>query len=278
MKMGVSSCMRKKRLRLRRNGRVLKELLRLRLQNLMMFRLGFFGPFFVDGSLFLIQLLVFSAIYENVERVGPWGKGEMIVFIGTFSLINAVNMVLYFFGVNGIPEKIKSGEFDLYLTKPVSPLLRLSFEKVNPGSIPLIIMSILIILYGINVGNLPVTSERILAYVGWVTIMAVLYYVLEVMVRSLSFFFVSAVSMVMVESAGLELSMNLPGVVFYGVYKVIFYCVLPYGVIATIPVQGLTGELSKDMAWYGIGVVAAFSCLTRVLWKTGIRRYNSVSS
>lgn len=265
-------------LRLRRNGRVLRELLRLRLQNLMMFRLGFFGPFFVDGSLFMIQLLVFSAIYENVERVGPWGKGEMIVFIGTFSLINAINMVVYFFGVNGIPEKIKSGEFDLYLTKPVSPLLRLSFEKVNPGSFPLIIMSILIVLYGVSVGNLTITPERVLAYAGWVTIMTVLYYVLEVMIRSLTFFFVSAVNIIMVENAGLDLCMNLPGVVFYGIYKVIFYCILPYAIIATIPVQSLTGELRGGMAWYGIGVLAVFSCLTRVLWKMGIRGYNSVSS
>lgn len=263
---------------LKRNGRFFGELLRLRLQNLMAFRLGFFGPFFVDGSMFLIQLLVFSVIYENVEKVGPWKKGEMIVFIGTFSLINAINMVLYFFGVNGIPDKIKSGEFDLYLTKPVSPLFRLSFEKINPGSFPLIIMSVFIVIYGIRTGNLQVTIVRILAYAGWVTIMTVLYYVLEVLLRSLSFFFVSSVNLVMIENAGLDLCMNLPGVVFYGIYKVIFYCILPYAVIATIPVQSLTGELGKGMVWYSAGVVVMFSLLTRIVWKTGIRQYNSVSS
>lgn len=42
--------------------RVWKALLKIRFQNLMMFRLGFWGPFFVDGSLFLVQLAVFDAI------------------------------------------------------------------------------------------------------------------------------------------------------------------------------------------------------------------------
>ena len=41
----------------------------------------------------------------------------MVIFIGTFSLVNAVNMVVYFFGVNGISGKIRNGDIDLYLTK-----------------------------------------------------------------------------------------------------------------------------------------------------------------
>ena len=128
--------------------RVWKALLKIRFQNLMMFRLGFWGPFFVDGSLFLVQLAVFDAIYANVDRIGSWGRGEMILYIGTFSLINAVNMVVYFFGVNGIAGKIRSGEMDLYLTKPVSPLFRLTFECMNPGALPLLFFSICIIGYG----------------------------------------------------------------------------------------------------------------------------------
>ena len=96
-------------MRIGRTCRILKALIRLRFQNLMMFRIGFFGPFIVDGSLFVVQLFVFEAVYSNIEKIGDWGKGQMILFIGTFSLINAVNMVVYFFGVNGISGKIKSG-------------------------------------------------------------------------------------------------------------------------------------------------------------------------
>ena len=66
------------RKRWKKNFRVLRELMRIRFQGLMMFRLGFFGPFFVDGSLFVIQLMVFRIVYSNVERIGSWGQGEMI--------------------------------------------------------------------------------------------------------------------------------------------------------------------------------------------------------
>lgn len=89
-----------------------------------------------------------------MDTIGSWGKGEMILYIGTFSLLNAISMTIYFFGVNAIPYKVRSGELDLYLSKPVSPLFRLTFENISPGSVPLVLMSVCIIVYG--AGNLDI--------------------------------------------------------------------------------------------------------------------------
>ena len=133
-----------------------------------MFRLDFFAPFFVDGSLFLIQLLAFGVVYSNVETIGSWGKGEMILYIGTFSLLNAVNMTIYFFGTNAIPQKIRSGELDLYLSKPVSPLFRLTFENISPGSIPLILMSVCIIVFGVSKLERGLTLAGLASYLFWI--------------------------------------------------------------------------------------------------------------
>ncbi len=118
---------------MRRNLRFIWMLFKLKLSHSMVFRLAFFGAFFADGILFIIQLLVFSAIYGNVDMIGSWNQAQMIIFIGTFSLINAISMVLVFFGINDLPRKIKSGSLDHYLTKPISPLLRLTFESIDLG-------------------------------------------------------------------------------------------------------------------------------------------------
>lgn len=263
---------------IRKNIRVVRELIRLRFQNIMMFRLGFFGPFFVDGSLFLVQLLVFEAVYGNVEQIGGWGKGEMILYIGTFSLLNAVNMVVYFFGVIGIPGKIKSGEMDLYLTKPVSPLLRLTFESINPGSIPLVIMSVVIIMYGAACAGVVWNLQVIAGYSFWVLLMLVLYYDMEVLIRSISFFVISTAKLERIEEAGIEICMQLPGTVYYGIYKLIFCVILPYGIMATIPVKSLIGECDLRVMVYGILITLIFTVLTGLVWKSGIRHYNSASS
>lgn len=263
---------------IRKNGRVLRELFYLRFHGLTVFRLDFFAPFFVDGSLFLIQLLAFGVVYANVETIGSWGRGEMILYIGTFSLLNAVNMTLYFFGVNSIPYKIRSGELDLYLSKPVSPLFRLTFENISPGSIPLILMSVCIIVFGASMLETELTFSGLTAYLFWVALMAILYYEMEVIIRSVSLYTVSMARMEQLEEAGIDLCMKLPGIAFYGVYKVIFYLVLPYGIMATLPVQSMVGEMTFQTAVYGISVAVLFTAITCAMWKNGLKHYNSASS
>lgn len=263
---------------LKKNLRVLREMLYLRFHGLTVFRLDFFAPVFIDGSLFVIQLLAFGVIYSNIDRIGNWHQGEMVLYIGTFSLLNAINMTLYFFGVNGIPGKVKSGELDLYLSKPVSPLFRLTFEHISPGSIPLILMSICIIAYGVSILEMQLTVIQILMYLFWIMIMAVLYYDMEVIIRSVSLYLISMARMEQIEEASIDLCMKLPGIAFYGVYKIIFYLVLPYGIMATLPVQSMTGEMNYKLGGYGIFVVILFSIVTCIVWKRGLKYYNSASS
>lgn len=263
---------------IKKNLRVLREMLYLRFHGLAVFRLDFFAPFFIDGSLFVIQLLTFGVIYSNVDTIGGWRQGEMILYIGTFSLLNAINMTLYFFGVNGIPGKVRSGELDLYLSKPVSPLFRLTFEHISPGSVPLILMSLCIIAYGVCISEMRLTVSQVFVYLFWIIIMAILYYDMEVIIRSVSLYIISMARMEQIEEAGIELCMKLPGIALYGAYKFIFYLMLPYGIMATLPVQSMIGEMNYKLAAYGIFVVILFSCATCIVWKRGLKHYNSASS
>lgn len=258
--------------------RVLRELFYLRFHGIAVFRLDFFAPFFVDGSLFLIQLLAFGVVYSNVETIGSWGKGEMILYIGTFSLLNAVNMTIYFFGTTAIPQKIRSGELDLYLSKPVSPLFRLTFENISPGSIPLILMSICIIAFGVSKLERGLTLAGLASYLFWIVLMEILYYEMEILIRSVSLYIVSMARMEQLEEAGIDLCMKLPGIALHGVYKVIFYLILPYGIMATLPVQSMVGEMTLQRAVYGIGVVVLFTAITCAMWTHGLKHYNSAGS
>ena len=257
---------------------VLKELIKLRFQKMLMFRIGFWGPLLCDGSLFGVQLLAFSAIYGNVDTIGSWGKGEMILYIGTFSLLNAVSMMICFFGLNSIPGKIINGELDLYLTKPISPLFRLSFEQMNPGSIVLILSSVLVIGYGLRISEIILHIGTLMSYIFWVILMQLLYYDMEVLIRSITFYVHSNNRMTQLEDAILGMCFQVPGIAFYGIYKFIFYIILPYGIMATFPVQSMIGEMTWAMVLQGILTISGFSILTALVWKNGLKRYNSASS
>jgi len=244
----------------------------------MAFRFSFFGAFFVDGSMFLIQLLMFSSIYSQVDSIGGWDRGQMLFFIGTFSLINALNMTLFFFGLISIPRKISSGQLDLYITKPVRPLLYLSLENINVGSFPLVLGSIGILIYAVLGMTIEITATMIIGYIFLVTLMLILYYDIMVIIRTIVFFVIQASAIERLEGELITLCMKIPGVLFEGAFKVLFYLFIPYGIMATIPTQFFTGSLSVIEFIYAIGIVTAFTVLTLGFWKLGMKNYKSASS
>lgn len=242
------------------------------------FRLGFFGPLFVDGSLFILQILMFSAIYAHVDSIAGWGRGEMLLFIGTFSLINAINMTVFFFGVLNLPALVKSGDFDGYLVRPVNPLLRLTFENMNLGSAPLIVLSIGIIAYAVRVLGIDPSPMRVAGYALLVILMLLLWYDLMLLLRSVVFFAVSASSIGRLEGAFMEMCMMLPGTAFRGAFRVIFQVLLPYGIIGTVPVEFFSGLLSPGELFSALAIVAVFTVLAIGVFRIGCKNYKSASS
>lgn len=108
--------------------------------------------------------------------------------------------------------------------------------------------------------------------------MLVLYYDMEVIMRTFPFFVVQSVSIERFEEGLLSLCMRIPGILFKGAFKVLFYLVLPYGIMATIPTQFFSGVLSAGGFIYAIAVAAVFTAFTMVFWRFGLKNYKSTGS
>ena len=263
---------------MRRSLRFIIMLIKLKLSRMMVFRFSFFGAFFADGTLFLIQLLTFSTIYAHIDSISGWDRGQMMIFIGTFSLINALNMMIYFFGVVGIPDKIKRGDLDQYLTKPINPLLRITFENFNPGSVLLVVMSVLIIGYGVSITGVKASFLLVLSYTAIVLLMTLLWYDMEIILRTLPFFVISANGIEQLEGHMIELNFKVPGIFYKGVFKVLFYFVFPYGIMSTIPTQFLSGVLTPRGLIHALCVSVVFTVFALWFWRFGLRHYKSAGS
>jgi len=261
-----------------KNLRFILLLIKFKFTRMMAFRFSFWGAFFADGSLFLIQLLTFETIYSQVDSIGGWNRGQMIIFVGTFSIINALNMLIYFFGIVDLPGKIRRGDLDHYLTKPINPLLRLTFENVNVGSIPLVIMSILIVCYGVNISGIQVSFLLGLGYAAFVLLMTLLWYDMELILRTIPFLVISANGIMRLEDLMLELNFKVPGVLYKGVFKLIFYFLLPYGIMSTVPTQFITHSIDGRGVGVSIFTVIVFTVFALWFWKFGLKHYQSVSS
>ena len=244
----------------------------------MVFRLSFFGTSLADGVLFFVQLVTFQIIYGQVDTIAGWTRGQMLIFIGTFSMLNGINLLTVYFGIANIPEKIRNGDLDHYLTKPINPLLRLSFENINPGSIPLLFISGGIIAYGVIEAEINVTFSLLSSYIALTLLMSLLWYDVAIILRTLPFFFISGNASDRLEDIFYELNFKIPGVVYKGIFRAFFYFILPYGIMSTVPTQMLTGTLTTLGLLQALGTVIFFTFFAIWFWRFGLKHYKSASS
>ena len=253
-------------------------LLKFRLNRQMIYSFNFWAVLFVDLSVFLIQIAVFSTIFLQVDNINGWNRYQLIFFVGTFTILDSLYMCTYFFGVIGIPDKVHTGKLDIYITKPINTLFFVAFENMDFGSILLLIPGIMMITYSALRLGVAVDLGHILGYSFLIILMLVLMFDLMIIIRSAAFWFTRVDSLHEFENEMVNFSFRVPGVVFKGISKLIFYILLPYGLMATAPTQFFTGVLDSRYWILTLLVCVTFTFLSQFIWKLGLKRYGSASS
>lgn len=244
----------------------------------MMYSFDFWGVFFADSMLFIVQLITFGAIFSQVNEINGWSLYQVIVFIGTFSIIDGTCMATYFFGVLTIPRLVRSGDLDLYIVKPVNTLFYVSFYSMTPSSLLVVCSGAFVVVYGLVMGGISVTPVRLLTYIGLLFPMYALMFALMLILRSASFWLVRIDALAELEGQLIEFAYRIPGVVYEGLVKVFLFMVVPYGLIATVPVTALTEGLSPGMWLLTLSITTLFCSLSIFMFYAGLGRYNSASS
>jgi ABC-2 type transport system permease protein len=253
-------------------------LFKLKLSKEMMYSVNFWMTLIIDGLFFLIQLSVFSTIFLQVQSINGWSTYHMCIFIGTFTILDGLYMGTYFFGVQSIGDKIRTGKLDIYITKPINTLFFISFEEISIGSIFIVIPGIIMVAYGAIQLGITLSFLKIAGYLFLLIVMYILMYNLMVLLRCTAFWFTKIDSINQLENELVSFSFKIPGIAFKGLSKIVFYFILPYGLMATIPTQFFTGTLSFGELIIAIGVCTIFTLLTQFTWRIGMKRYGSASS
>lgn len=102
-----------------------------------LFKFGFILATAYRAS-FLIEILVelgyqigfilfFVGVLMNVKSIGGWTYHEVMFLAGLSIVVSEVTLgAIYVFNLSRLPEKIKNGEIDTILLKPINSLFYLS--------------------------------------------------------------------------------------------------------------------------------------------------------
>jgi ABC-2 type transport system permease protein len=255
-----------------------RSLVAARVSKDLVYQANFWVAFITDLAIMALQTVVFLAIYQYTDEVAGWGRPEVLIFMATFIIINGLTMGTFFFGILSLPWLVRTGQLDIDITKPINTRFLVSLRHFDLGGLLGAVPGVALLVATVASSGIVVTWDRILGYVLLVMLMTVLYYSLMTLFRLPAFWLVKADALTDMEGELTGFAWRVPGVAFQGVERLLLLVLLPFGLIATVPAQAISGLLDPVQLVVVLGVTAAQVFCSSLLWRMSLLHYSSASS
>jgi ABC-2 type transport system permease protein len=243
------------------------------------FKANFLLWMVVEILWFCGQIVFFSIIFANVDRIGDWTKWEVVLLIGTHQMIAQLFQAFFFVNVANIPELVRTGKLDSLLVLPIDSQFAVSTKQFGLDSIVNAALGGLVVCIALSRLKVVPNLTSLALYLVALGFGVAVHYSIMLALAAVSFWIVRAQGLVYGYFNFLNIA-RYPDAIFPWLFRVIFGWIIPVVIIANIPARLLIKSLGQPW-WLMLHLVAASSIvflLSRSFWKFALRRYSSASS
>jgi ABC-2 type transport system permease protein len=243
------------------------------------FKANFLLWMVVEVLWFCGQILFFSIIFGQVDRIGDWTKWEVVLLVGTHQIIAQLFQAFFFVNVANIPELVRTGKLDSLLVLPLDSQFVVSTKQFGLDSIVnALIGAIVVIISLVRLHVVPGPGAIALYFVALGFGVAV-HYSIMLCLAAVSFWIVRAQGLVYGYFNFLNIA-RYPDVIFPPLFRWVFGWIVPVIIVANIPARLLIKSLGQP-AWLMFHLVAAgtiAALISRAFWRWALQHYSSASS
>src|SRR4026209_950189 len=128
------------------------------------FKVNFLLWMVVEVLWFCGQIVFFSIIFGNVDRIGDWTKWEVVLLVGTHQIIAQLFQAFFFVNVANIPELVRTGKLDSLLVLPIDSQFAVSTKQVGLDSIVNAALGGVVVFIALSRLNVVPRAEMVLLY------------------------------------------------------------------------------------------------------------------
>lgn len=225
---------------------------------------------------FSLILLVLFTIRSQIKNFAGYTSDEVMIFFLVYQFIDTFAQIVYR-GVYLFQEKIRNGEFDFYLLKPINPLFQslTSYPDLNDAFfiIPTTILSIYI-------------ATRLQLHITWQSlILFLLLLINSMLIVTALHILVLVVGVVSAEVDGvifLYRDLNqfgrFPITMYQKPLRFLLFFVVPIGMMITVPAEVFLNLNPTYSITVALGIGVSLFVLSLRLWHWALKKYSSASS
>lgn len=240
------------------------------------YRANFVIKITTDIFWYIAQIMTFEVLFLHTPRIGDWNLEQMRVFLGIVFVVDALYMIILSENLDQLSEKVRKGDLDLLLAKPVNSQFMISLQKASTASIGNLLIALSWFVYSL----LQLSNFEWLR-LPWLLVLIPCGLVALYSMR----FCMSATAVIFARSENLQfiwyqiyrLGMR-PDSIYVPWFKWLLLTALPVGVIASVPARALLEPSNPALFAWTLVLAGLLIYLTNKFWNFALKFYSSASS
>ena len=230
-------------------------------------------------------LLGFAAIRFAVEQFGEingWNYGQLAFLYGISVISHALSMIFF---VQGwfMGFYVIEGEFDRFLTRPMSVLYQFFFTNINVFGLTDLIPGILVFLYGCVKTDFPFTVTNVVGILVMLTGAVLIRGGIYILLGSTSFWTKSANDFGQFTQEIFDKTTMYPLSMYPESLQLILTFLIPIGWVSFYPTSELLGiehsfSTGNMGVWITLGVGIITMLIAGFVFQTGLKQYESAGN
>ena len=261
---------------MKRYGKIYAAFFRASLTADIEFRANFFTRILTDIFWYAAQIITFEALFTVTPKLGDWSLEQTRVFLGLIFVVDAFYMIIFQENLDRINERVRMGQMDLILAKPINSQFMISCEKLNTAIFGNLLLALSWLFFSLY--NLADFSWlRLIWLVFLIPAGVIVLYSTRFMFSSCAVIFTRAENLQYLWYQIYRLGMR-PDSIYAPWLKYLVLTLLPMGIIASVPARFLLNP--PNLGLFGWAIFMAFFVLylSNKFWRYALKQYSSASS
>lgn len=239
------------------------------------YRTNFIINIIVECVYVCSKLLYVVIAYQVGSDINGISSEQMKLFIGTFMILTAIYTGLFMNNFYAISDKVKNGELDMLIVKPISMQFYTTLKTVNVAlPIPNVIAGVVLVCTAWSNLRIRVSVSNIAVYLGLLLCGIVLTYSIFLFPQLLSFWIVKTGSLVEITDKLWDFN-NMPMSIYSKWMQRIGTFIIPVFFITNFPVMAIVDDMTTMEKSWAIIAPFLFFILVRKAWTYSVKHYSS---
>ncbi len=232
----------------------------------------------ISPLVWMLTVITFiSVLFSGTKEIGGWHYWETMFLLGIHELIFIGSWFLFIANLQTFNQEIGQGRFDRMLLRPINHRFLVSFNSVDLSLLGGLINALLVTLVALSHLVIKISVFKILIFLFSFLSSYVIVYLVYFCISTLSLFFINAETMSdwLLEATDFD---RFPAEIYSNLFRNFLYFVIPILFFAYVPTAILLDKLPYYFAGLGILLLVWLCFLSTLLWKKGLKKYQSASS